>query len=78
MEQEKMAKYISEMVIYDIQYVPGSDEDFDLFVATYEPLNISSYGTTKEEALMYAKEQLKSMLIGDTETLLKMLETVRQ
>jgi len=78
MQQEKMAKFAAESVIYHVSYVPGEDESYDLYVATYAPLNISSYGSTKEEALMYAKEQLKSFLIGDTETLLKVLESVKQ
>ena len=78
MEQEKMAQFAAENVIYNISYIPGEDEVSDLYLAVYEPLNISSYGSSKEEALSYAQEQLKSFLIGDTESLIKVLESIKR
>ena len=55
---EDKAKFIASKMEFEVEYIPGELESEDMYCAKFDSLDVSSYGSTKEEAIENAKMQV--------------------
>ena len=61
--QEKKLTAAVNKIEFTVLYIPGVTQDEDIYQASHEKLGVSSYGSTREEALENAKLQAKAELM---------------
>lgn len=69
----KNIKKAVDCIKFEITYLPGVTEDLDLYQASFEPLGVSSYGSSKEEAIKNAQIQAEQELIANSLVLSQLL-----
>lgn len=70
----KKSEAAAKLINFDLRYIPGVDEDLDIYCAYHELMSIYCYGSTKEEAINSARLEAAARLSEDsslTEELLK-------
>ena len=60
------AKCASEVIEFDVLYIPGVTEDLDNYKATYLPLNINCYGPSKELAIRSARSEAEAHFMEES------------
>jgi hypothetical protein len=64
---EKKAEIAAQAINFDLRYIPGVDEDLDIYCAYHELMNIYCYGATKEEAVNSARQEAAARLMENSE-----------
>jgi hypothetical protein len=61
------AKQAAQNIHFDLQYIPGLDEDLDTYCAFHEAMSIFCYGPTKEAAMQAARTEAAARIVDDDE-----------
>lgn len=64
---EKKVVAAAKKINFAINYLPGLDEDLDMYCAYNEELNIFCYGASSEEAINSARLEASARLLADSE-----------
>ena len=61
------SKQAAQNIHFDLQYIPGMDEDLDVYCAYHEAMSIFCYGPTKDEAMIAARIEAAARLMDNDE-----------
>ena len=70
---EKKVKRAVKKISFETTYLPGVTEKLDMYKAEFEPLGVTSYGSSVDEALLNAQIQAEAELMVNSALVEKLL-----
>jgi hypothetical protein len=71
---DEKSRKAAENIHFDLQYIPGLDEDLDVYCAYHEEMSIFCYGPTKESALSAARQEAAARIVDNDELMTMLLK----
>ena len=71
---ENQVRLAVKQIVFSTTYIPGVIEKLDMYKAEFEPLGVSSYGSTLAEAIVNAKIQAEAELMVNSSLVEKLLK----
>lgn len=63
---EKQAKNLAEIIVFEVEYIPGLTIEDDMFKAVQIDLNITTYGSTESQAIISARKEAVGRIMEDS------------